>query len=89
MAHISFTSNIQRLVDCPEAEVAGGTVREVLENVFAGNPLMRFYLLDDQGALREHLTIFVDNQAIRDRTRLSDPVGESSRIYVFQALSGG
>lgn len=89
MAHISFTRNIQRLVECPETEVAGGTVREVLENVFAGNPQAQFYLLDDQGALREHLTIFVDNQAIRDRTRLSDPVAADSRIYVFQALSGG
>jgi hypothetical protein len=26
---------------------------------------------------------------IRDRAHLADPVHESSRIYVFQALSGG
>jgi len=26
---------------------------------------------------------------IRDRTRLTDAVGESSTVYVFQALSGG
>lgn len=89
MAHISFTSNIQRLVDCPETEAAGNSVREVLENVFAGNPQARGYLLDDQAALRKHLTIFVDGQVIRDRTRLSDRVGVGSKIYVFQALSGG
>jgi sulfur carrier protein ThiS len=34
-------------------------------------------------------TIFVDGQIIRDRAHLADPVHESSRIYVFQALSGG
>jgi sulfur carrier protein ThiS len=31
----------------------------------------------------------VDGQIIRDRAHLADPVHESSRIYVFQALSGG
>ena len=89
MARISFTPNMQRLVECPETEAAGSTVREVLENVFAGNPQARGYLLDDQAALRKHLTIFIDGQAVRDRTRLSDCVSADSRIYVFQALSGG
>ena len=46
-------------------------------------------MLDDQSALRRHITIFVDGQIIRDRAHLADPVHESSRIYVFQALSGG
>jgi hypothetical protein len=46
-------------------------------------------VLDDQAALRRHMTIFVDGKAIRDRARLSDAVAASSTIYVFQALSGG
>jgi sulfur-carrier protein len=46
-------------------------------------------VLDDQSALRRHMTIFVDGRMIRDRAHLADPVHESSRIYVFQALSGG
>ncbi len=46
-------------------------------------------MLDDQSALRKHMTIFVDGQIIRDRARLTDVVGETSSIYVFQALSGG
>jgi molybdopterin converting factor small subunit len=89
MAKVIFTANIQRHVACPEVQVAGGTVREVLENVFAGNSEARSYVLDDQSALRKHMAIFVDGRMIRDRTRLADPVHESSTIYVFQALSGG
>jgi sulfur-carrier protein len=46
-------------------------------------------VLDDQAALRRHMTIFVDGRAIRDRIRLSDAVADGSTIYVFQALSGG
>lgn len=89
MAKVIFTPNIQRHVPCPEAEAVGRTVREVLENVFAQNPQARAYVLDDQSGLRKHMTIFVDGRTIRDRARLGDGVGESSTIYVFQALSGG
>jgi len=89
MARIVFTPNIQRLVECPETEARGGSVREVLDNVFAANPQARSYVLDDQAALRRHMTVFVDGRAIRDRVRLSDPVTAGSTVYVFQALSGG
>lgn len=89
MAKIVFTPNIQRHVDCPETEAAGGSVREVLDNLFVANPQARSYVLDDQAALRRHMTIFVDGKAIRDRTRLSDPVRAGGTVYVFQALSGG
>jgi sulfur-carrier protein len=89
MARVAFTENIQRHVACPPTEAAGATVREVLDAVFAGNPQARSYVLDDQGALRRHMTIFVDGQIVRDRTRLSEPVTAATSIYVFQALSGG
>ena len=35
------------------------------------------------------MLIFVDGVQIRDRVGLSDPVSETSEIYVMQALSGG
>jgi molybdopterin converting factor small subunit len=89
MAKVIFTANIQRHVACPEAQAPGGTVREVLDNVFAENAQARSYVLDDQRALRRHMTIFVDGRAIRDRAGLADRVAENSTIHVFQALSGG
>jgi molybdopterin synthase sulfur carrier subunit len=89
MAKIVFTANVQRHVACPEADAAGRTVREVLENAFAENPEARSYVLDDQAALRKHMAVFVDGKRIRDRVGLSDAVTETSTIHVFQALSGG
>lgn len=89
MVRVVFTENIQRHVPCPATEVDGATVREVLDAVFAGNPQARSYVLDDQAALRRHMTIFVDGRMIRDRARLSDPVRSTSNVHVFQALSGG
>lgn len=89
MPKVVFTRNIQRHVQCPETIVSGDTLRAVLDNVFADNPAARGYFLDDQNALRKHVTIFVDNVMVRDRTGLNDPVGENSAVFVFQALSGG
>ena len=89
MTKVLFTANIQRHVGCPEAHGCGPTVRDVLDAVFADNPQARGYVLDDQSALRKHMTVFVDGRSIRDRVRLSDTVTESSTIHVFQALSGG
>ena len=89
MAEVVFTPNLRRHVECPTTAVAGATVREVLERVFADNPRLRGYVLDDQGALRRHMSIFVDGKQLEDRAGLSDPVRPDAEIYVMQALSGG
>ena len=89
MPRVTFTSNLRRLVDCPPAEVPGSTVGEVLEAVFARTPLLRGYIVDDQGALRRHVVVFVGGEAVRDRVRLTDPVAPGAEIAVMQALSGG
>ena len=89
MAKVEFTPNLRRHLAVSSVEVPGGTLRGVLERVFAGQERLRGYVLDDQGALRKHVTIFVDGRRVADRTHLSDPVGEDSSVYVMQALSGG
>jgi hypothetical protein len=89
MAKVIFTPNLQRHLACPPVEAPGATVREVLEAVFAGNEQARSYVLDDQAALRKHMTIFVNGTRIRDRVHLSDEVPADGEVYVLQALSGG
>jgi sulfur-carrier protein len=89
MAKITFTANIQRHVACPDVVVDGGTIREALDAVFAGNPRARSYVLDDQGGLRKHMAIYPDGEIVRDRIRIGVPVTDDSVIHVFQALSGG
>jgi sulfur-carrier protein len=84
-----FTPNLRRHVECPTETVAGATVRAVLDAVFTQNPRLRGYVLDDRGALRRHMSVFVDGVQISDRDGLSDPVRPASEVYVMQALSGG
>ena len=89
MPSVHFTSNLERLIECPSSDVGGSTVREALEEVFRENESLRGYVVDDQQRLRKHMIIFIDGAPIADRDQLSDPVGAESEIYVMQALSGG
>ena len=89
MPTVHFTSHLRNFLDCPAVEVTGDTVRTALEIVFSQNPRVRSYVLDDQGQVRRHVNVFIDGTLIVDRVHLSDPLGESSEIFVMQALSGG
>jgi molybdopterin converting factor small subunit len=89
MPRVVFTSNLQRHIDCPQTDVCGETVRDILDAVFSQHPQLRGYIVDDQDRLRTHLVIFVDGQPVKDRERLSDSLGPASEVYVMQALSGG
>ena len=73
----------------PAAEVAGGTVRELLDRVFDDNKKLRGYVLDDQARLRMHVVVFINGEMIRDRTHLTDTVTDTDEVFVMQALSGG
>jgi hypothetical protein len=90
MVRVVFAHAIQRHVACPEQRVEGDTVRAALDRAFAAlSPHARGYVLDEQGALRRNVAVFVDGQAVRDRDGLSDGLRADSEIYVMQALSGG
>lgn len=89
MAHIFFAASIQRHIATPEGDIDARTLGEALEAVFAAQPRLRGYILDDQGSLRRHLAVFVDGRRVRDRQHLSEALGKESRVYVIQALSGG
>jgi molybdopterin converting factor small subunit len=70
-------------------EVAGATVREVLDALFALYPQLRGYVTDERGALRHHVVAFVDGVAVQDKSALSEPVPATGEVHIFQALSGG
>ena len=70
-------------------QVEGATVRAALDAVFARRPPLRGYVLDDQGAVRRHVVIYINGEVLRDRAHLTDAVEAQDEIYVFQALTGG
>jgi len=89
MPTVLFTRALERFLPAPSTTVEGTTVGGALAAVFATRPALRGYVLDDQGALRRHVAVYVNGEPVRDRARMTDPVGMHDLIYVFQALSGG
>ncbi len=89
MATVTFTGNLTRHVDCPPVDVHGTSLRELLAKIFAENPRLKSYVVDEQFSLRKHMGIIIDGEIIKDRKGLSDPVESNSEVFVLQALSGG
>ena len=90
MARVSFTYALKRFFPgIGTSEISGATVREILSNLEQNYPGLSSYIVDDQGRVRQHVNIFVNNQLIEDRIALSDQVGDRDEVYFMQALSGG
>ncbi len=89
MAKITFANILSRHLTCPPQEVSGKTVGAALAQVFQKNPNLRGYLLDDQGQVRKHVAIFLNQHMLKDRRGLSDPLAADDEIHVLQSLTGG
>ena len=89
MAEIHFTSHLRNLVPDGPLSAPGGTVGEALDNLVAGQPHVRSYVLDDRGRLRKHVCIFADGERLAHDSALSRRIGPDTKLYVMQALSGG
>jgi len=91
MARVKFTRHLVRFFPNLQdnANVAGKTVAEVISALDQQYPGLAAYIVDEQGALRRHVNIFIGQELIQDRQQLQDPVAQDDQLYVFQALSGG
>jgi molybdopterin converting factor small subunit len=72
-----------------EGEVPGATVREVIDALERRHPGIASYLVDETGRLRRHVNVFVGDEPIVDRERLSDALAPGDKVFILQALSGG
>ena len=70
-------------------EVEASTVGEALSAAFDQFPVLKGYVLDDAGRVRQHVMVFVDDRFLADRASQQDRVSATSEIFVMQALSGG
>jgi len=89
LASVTFTPNLARHVPLHVWDVVADTVGQALAGVFEDEPRLRGYVLDERGAVRHHVAVFVDGGTLRDRQALTDTLVPDSKIHVMQALSGG
>jgi hypothetical protein len=89
MPTVTVGQAFRRHVDADRYDVDGATVAAALAHVFARCPALRGYVLDDQGAVRRHIAVYIGAEPVADRRTLSDPVPPGAEIHLMQALSGG
>jgi len=89
MPLVTFAPQLQRHVPCPPQRVPAGTLDAVLRAAFVAAPTIERYVLDEQGAVRKHVAVFVNNEMIANRGDLSQPLTDDDAVWVIQALSGG
>jgi molybdopterin synthase sulfur carrier subunit len=68
-----------------ELELDGETVAEVLQALEREHPDVKGWILDEHGAIREHINVFVNKEYGREDTS----VNPSDRLHVIPAISGG
>ncbi len=86
MATVQLPSSLVRLAgNRSEIDVAGDTVAEVLHHLVAESPSLSGWMLDERGALRPHVAVFVDGERAMGDQR----VGPAALLSVVPAISGG
>lgn len=90
MARIKFTSSLNRFFpSLGTLDLVATDVRSIIDQLDDHYEGLSNYLVDEKGALRKHVNIYINEQLIQDRKQLSDRVTEESEIYIMQAISGG
>jgi molybdopterin converting factor small subunit len=90
MPHVCFTHHLRRYFPTlEETDVEASTVADVIAELDRRHGGLAGYLVDEQGALRRHVNIFVNSVQVRDRAHLSDALSADASVFIMQALSGG
>ncbi len=90
MPHVSFTQHLQVFFpNLADGEIPATSVREIIDELERRHPGLASYIVDDTGKLRRHVNIFVGEEPIRDREKLSDSLRADDKVLILQALSGG
>jgi sulfur carrier protein ThiS len=89
MVTVEFAASLRRHVDCAPQRVAAGSLRAALNTALGTAPELVHYVFDDQGNIRKHVAVFVNNTMLLDRQNLNQTLASGDSVLVIQALTGG
>ena len=90
MPRVRFTYALQRFYPTlSEEQCEAGNLKNLLDEIDQTYPGIRAYLIEDSGAIRKHVNIFLDGKLLRDRGHLEHNLEGVQEVYIMQALSGG
>jgi molybdopterin synthase sulfur carrier subunit len=72
-----------------QVSVEPGTLSDVIASLEAAHPGLGERLLDEDGALRKFVNIFVDDDDVRYLDGLDTKVGDGITVSIIPAVAGG
>jgi molybdopterin converting factor small subunit len=72
-----------------EVSADGGSLTEVLDSLEQSFPGIRSRILDEQGAIRRFVNVYVGNDDVRFLDALDTKTPEGAQISVIPAVAGG
>lgn len=72
-----------------EVEIEGAKVSEVLANLEDAHPGFSSRILDDSGALRRFVNVFVADEDVRFMDGLDTAVTDGATVSIIPAVAGG
>ncbi len=92
MATVELTRHLKEIfppLTAAPFEMDVTSVADVVRRLEELAPGVAFYICDERGRLRKHVNIFIGEEMIRDRGKLTDLLKSDSKVFIAQALSGG
>ena len=83
---VAIPSPLRSYTSAPEVEADGRSVGQLLDDLEARFPGIRFRMIDEQGAIRPHVRIFVNRERV---VGLEVVLAPDDEVQILQALSGG
>ncbi len=72
-----------------EVSAAGGTLAELLDSLESNHPGIRNRVLDDTGALRRFVNVYVGEEDVRFSGGLDTEVADGAKVSIIPAVAGG
>jgi molybdopterin synthase sulfur carrier subunit len=72
-----------------KAQVSGGTINDVLEDLERQYPGVKSRLCDDSGQIKRYVNVFVNDEEIRALQGAQTPVADKDEVSIVPAMAGG
>lgn len=72
-----------------EVSAEGATLAEVLDDLESNYGGIKARVLDDNGALRRFVNVYVGNEDVRFLDNLETPTADGTQVSIIPAVAGG
>jgi molybdopterin synthase sulfur carrier subunit len=85
MAKLMFGGRLREIFAQQATSTGQSTLRLALEDLFLERPLLRSYLLNDQGILRRGLWVFINGSRMKHTQALDSPLTTHATVFLREA----